>query len=384
MLDPIMLEKTNGWLMKQLNLPKGLKSGPKIVFVDESATKDGKSVAVCGIIVRQQDVSEVREKLRNIQQRVAKAMHEYGYPIVDPVKLLPKDTSRCRTERKRISSGGLPELHATELWNSSDVFQTSRPPPPGQFERHLSWIEEALSLLSEYEIFFRPHFTMDVDHTVKKASKYNTSVYDQLRDRGRLTEDIRKKLAEGILFNPYFGLQMSMLIAIDANAQHWGWTVELIGDKGKETEYLKKLVAAFDRLKTANLLDTFPIPDFMNSDEEPMLQLADLATYIFFKHQTAKSSDWDYEFINPLFERYIAPRILSSLAPNIRGAMTDNRHYAIYRAIQVEITLVHAGLDQKTLQLRKKIADEEISDIVRDLKSGRLHALIPRELIEDH
>lgn len=371
-IHPVVMSKINTWFWSQLSIPKELRAGRKMIFVDESATGDGKSAMIGGIIVQECDVKHIREEIIRIQIDVLQSMREYNYPILDVTQPLPRNNSRCKNERERLISGNLPELHAAELWHSADVFQTSRPPRSGQFEHHLNWIETTLSLLPRFSIFFRPSFVSDVPTSLEKRKMYTTSTYEQLRNIGKLTEDVDKERADTIVFDPYLSLQLTMLIAIDADAQRWGWKVKLFADKGKKTEILKKLVASFGSLKSAGLLDTFPVPDFKDSHDKPMLQLADLATYIYFRFQTMNKGHRHYQYIKYLYEKYIAPRVLGNLAPNVNGVIINPRHYAIYKAIEIEITLVHSGIDQRTLRYRKQLAIEQIAELINQLKSGRL------------
>lgn len=82
------------------------------------------------VIVPDRHRYTLERRLMDLRCRLLREMQQHRYPILNAAEAGKDKTSRQRTERARLAAGGLPELHAAELWSGDQVFWMERDGTP--------------------------------------------------------------------------------------------------------------------------------------------------------------------------------------------------------------------------------------------------------------
>lgn len=356
------------------------KPGSRDVFIDESASQDGNRVFLGALIVDANFTDYIKQHINSLREEIKKDLFEFEYPLLatmPPRKL----ESREKNDRKRIMEGGLPEIHAVAVWNGTGVYSSNDLDDSIWFDRHFTWIEKALSVLSPTGTYFAPFQIRDVAASTEYIRRHETSWYDRLKGFGSMPEYIKRERVDEVIYEPYTRLLMEMLLALDGLSERYDWKLNIECDKGKPNSKVRTL-KAFDIVKRYGLLGRFSIPEFKSSDSEPLLQLADLVTYIHFKKYTTDRLHPQYNKISHLYSMYIEPRIFVSRVENIGRAMTDARQYAIQTAVTIELLMVHSpGVHSRHDKERRRVAEMHIKGVMDELQRGVLKAIVPKEVL---
>ncbi|MFC5849485.1 DUF3800 domain-containing protein [Deinococcus petrolearius] len=247
------------------------------IYIDESEMEG--NILLGAILVPDRHRYALERRLNDLRRRMLREMQILGYPILDSAQAALDRTSRQRTERVRLSAGGLPEIHAAELWAGDQVFWQQRDGTDALFHRHLQWLRAALDLMDGFGITYHTNSLTAVQERGKLTDREG-DVFARLQPV--LTKDISAKKFRKLQDDPFVRMLFGLMQALEQQGRGEGWTYQLVCDRGKKNEMFKTF-ETFETLKQhgrwRNLIST----DFQDSSENALLQLCDAVTYVHAK-----------------------------------------------------------------------------------------------------
>ena len=307
------------------------------------------------VIVPDRHRYTLERRLMDLRRRLLREMQQHRYPILNAAEAGKDKTSRQRTERARLAAGGLPELHAAELWSGDQVFWMERDGTPALLERHRKWLRQVLSLVNEFEVTYRRN-VLTVENQQRITTNPEVSIHDRIRPW--LTPDISPVKVQKLQTDPYVRLFFGLVQSIEAVAQAEQWNYRIVCDRGKQNEMFNAF-QTFDLLKTKGRWQRLESIEFQHSHENALIQLCDVVTYIDTKATYLAQGHKDKGPANQLRKRYFARARRHTPAP--QGAIDEHGFfvlpgmaYAELMAMLTEMALLHCGGRVATLPERRK------------------------------
>ncbi|WP_344870160.1 DUF3800 domain-containing protein, partial [Deinococcus aetherius] len=270
------------------------------VYIDESEMLG--DIALGAVVVPDRHRYTVERRLSDLRRRVLREMRTLGYPILDPALAAADRTSRQRTERARLAAGGLPELHAAELWTGDEVFWMERDGTERLFERHLKWLRAALALVGEFDITYRINYLSAEAQALHQSGAPETDLYAYLGSF--LTRDVSPKRLRQLQNDVFVRLLFALMQDLDLESQQGGWRCAVTCDRGKRNEIFKSF-QTFETLKKYGYWKNMTAPDFQESHENPLIQLADIVTYVHTKANALPEGHRHKEVAVRMYLRYL-------------------------------------------------------------------------------
>lgn len=326
------------------------------IYIDESELN---GIRILGaIVVPDKHRYMAERRLTDLRKRMLGSMQKHGYPILNPAEAQNDKYSRQKTERARLAAGGLPEIHAAELWSSDMVFWMSRDGTPALRDRHQKWLRETLSVFASLQMTYYRNVLMP--GTFKRMEENEPEVFDVIQPY--LTQDIRRDKVKTLQKDPYVRLLFGLMQSLDAVAKENGWEYNIVCDRGKKNEMFK-IFETFYLLKKFGSWQGLQGIDFKESHEVSLIQLCDVVTYIDTKAGCLEEGHRDKAAAMALQKRYIAP-FSRPIPRQILGLSRDgffrypSPGYTELMAMLTEMALLHCGGMNKTLPERRRRLQE--------------------------
>lgn len=355
------------------------KPGERSIFIDESVSGDGNKIVLGAIIVPSEYRVGLIEHIDSIRTDMLFKLRELQYSILreEPGRKL---SSGEKSERRRLLNNELPEIHATELWSGAGVYHIEKTTDQGWFSRHVEWIERTISVLPRTGIYFVPFQIKDLKENTQFVKNNETSWFDLLKSYNGIPDYIKRNNVDKVIYEPFTRLLMDMLLTFDDLAERYDWALDIICDEGKPNSILRVL-KAFNIIRSHGILGRFSVPRFESSDTEPLLQLADVVTYLHYKKLTTHRGHANYELINRLYSAYVEPRVFISRPKNNNSVMTDPRQYAVQISVLFELLITYSpGVHGRHLKERRLIAENYVNGVMDELKRGVLRPIVPKRI----
>ena len=170
------------------------------IYIDESELNG--NIVMGAIAVPEKHRYALERRLTDLRKRMLREMRLHDYPILKPAVPGIKQSSHQKTERARLAAGGLPEIHAAELWSSTEVFWKERDGTDLLLKRHRTWIKQALALVNEFDVTYRRN-VLTVEAQRQLETSPEVSIFEILRPW--LTRDISEKNVRQLQIDPYVG-----------------------------------------------------------------------------------------------------------------------------------------------------------------------------------
>lgn len=323
------------------------------IYIDESEING--NIILGAIAVPDKHRYMLERRLNDLRRRILREMKRHDYPILNPAEADNDRSSRRRTERVRLAAGGLPEIHAAELWSSIEVFWKERDGTPVLFERHIGWLKEALALVREFDVTYHINpFTAEAQ--AKSKERGELSIYDFLS--AALTSDISKKKVQELQNDYYVRMLFSFMQSLEVMAKSEGRRHYFTCDKGKRNEMFVAF-ETFETLKRFGSWERLEKIEFQHSHDNPLIQLADVVTYVESKVQFLPEGHKDKLLASQLRHKYLkrAKRFnpMPEGMPDTYGPFTHRSvAYAEVVAMLTEMAFLHCGGMARTLPERKR------------------------------
>lgn len=285
-----------------------------------------------------------------------KAMRQQDYPILIPSRSPDDRTSRQRTERVRLAAGGLPEIHAAELWTGGEVFWKERDGTSVLFDRHLKWLKEALELIEEFEVAYHLN-SLNIDSQNRIKNLPEAEMYATLKPF--LTKDISIRKLSSLQKDPFVRLLFGFMQSLERYYAKSQKSYTVICDKGKKNEMFKGF-ETFNTLKKYGSWRMMTGISFEDSHDNPLIQLSDVITYIEAKVLWLDDNHKDRVLFEHLKRKYLNRASRPTLIP-FNEPIDENGFllrpsilYAELMMMFTEMALLHCGGTNSSLPERKK------------------------------
>lgn len=326
------------------------------IYIDESEING--TIVLGAIIVPEKHIYTLDRRLTDLRRQMLREMQRHNYPILNPALAHEDKYSRQKTERIRLAAGGLPEIHAAELWSSDIVFWKERDGTPVLMERHRNWLNKALALIEEFGIqYHRNVLRPEVQVALEGAEN---DIYNTIKPY--LTKDIQKDKVSKLQKDPYIRLLFGLIQGLDRVAEENKFSYKVICDSGKKNEMFKTF-ETFTLLKQYGSWQRLDNIDFQDSHSNTLIQLCDVVTYFDTKADYLEDGHRDKGPAKVLRNKYF--RRAWRRTPRPEGPTTEDGFflfpslaYAELMAMFTEMALLHSGGQQKTLPERRRRLQE--------------------------
>jgi hypothetical protein len=324
------------------------------IYIDESEING--NILIGAIVVPDKYKYSLSRKLNLIRRRMLKVMRQQDYPILISSRSPDDRTSRQRTERVRLAGGGLPEIHAAELWTGDEVFWKERDGTGILFNRHLKWLKEALGLIEEFEVTYHLN-SLNVDSQNRIKNLPEAEMHAALGPF--LTKDISIKKLSSLQKDPFVRLLFGFMQSLERYYAKNQKTYTVICDKGKKNEMFKGF-ETFSTLKKYGSWQMMTSIGFEDSHDNPLIQLSDVVTYIEAKALWLDDNHKDKNLFEQLKRKYLNKASRPTLVP-FNEPMDENGFllrpsilYAELMMMFTEMALLHCGGTNSSLPERKE------------------------------
>lgn len=323
------------------------------IYIDESEIEG--NIILGAIVVPSKRTYAAERRITDLRKRVLREMQLHDYPILRPPEEGQKQKSRLKTERARLAAGGLPEIHAAELWSGDVVFWKKRDGTDILIKRHRKWLEQCLALVTEFDVTYRRN-VLTVAAQERLKTHPEVSIYQTLRPW--LTADIREVQVLQLQNDPYIRLLFGLLQGIEQVARAEQWQYTIICDKGKKNEIFK-VFDTFTLLKRHGSWQNLQGIDFQDSHDNGLLQLCDVATYVDAKADYLPERHNDLLPLKRVWTKYLKKAWRHTPAPTALATpegffRVPSMAYAELMAMLTEMALLHSGGLSRTLPLRRQ------------------------------
>ena len=263
-------------------------------------------------------------------------------------------TSRQRTERVRLSAGGLPEVHAAELWSGDEVFWMERDGTPRLRDRHMGWLRATLQLVETFEVTYSLNaLPLERQRALADRPEDDLSVVLE----SWLTRDISRKKVRALQGDPFVRTLFGLMQGLERAALQKGQRYHLTVDRGKKNEMFRSF-DTFSTLKSHGSWNRLESIRFEHSHEDVLVQLADVVTYVEAKATWRGPGHPDGVQAARLRNRYLhrAYRPLPPVEGNTRQDgffALPSRAYTELMAMLTEMALLHCGGSPASLPERR-------------------------------
>lgn len=321
------------------------------VFVDESEFAADELVMLGALLVPEDVLPKLERDLTKLRETIGRKMRREKYTAYVGSDADLK-RQRCRPEAARLRAGGLPEIHAKEMWNSSGSYHCKR--TPDLIPRRNEWLFRVARILNKYPVLFVTRsFQGKFRSFDNSAEKELIAVLEEV-----ITPDISRKDVDDLIHDIHFAITFELFIYLDSLNEVGVDICSVTCDKGKRTELFGKF-EGFERAREYGYWQNFPNPKFEDSHESAGVQLADFLTYftgkIFYAEDTT-AIEWEvYSRIGQKHQRFIT----SSGEAATNAAVTPPRRIAaLMTAMQIEAILLHCGGLATSRPQRRETAEQ--------------------------
>ncbi len=177
---------------------------------------------------------------------------------------------------EKLQGDTLPEIHAEWLIQSQKYYRWQGSPINDYWREHLEWLTEAMRIIRHAGpvIFYGAH----INYAQKETERLKAE--GLWEDQGTIDHFGREAYEDVIRFllNPYArGLALS-IAALEHHFRRTGSTYEIICD---DYDYCKGFATleVFSKLAEHQLVQAGSAPVFLSSEEQQLIQMADVAAY---------------------------------------------------------------------------------------------------------
>lgn len=341
-------------------------------FIDESANEDASIIFFGAVTVPSKNIYFVRRDLNKIRRKISNIMEREDYPIFGEFSPSWIKGSGIKSEWSNIKNGNYIEIHGAHIWGRSGAFTPPNRNNSDVYSKHLSWIEEILKLIPKYGITFRSVHSSTIKRTTALMRDIpNANMYTKYSHL--LHKSVTKVKAESMQSDPFILLFIEMLATLDVDSDKTSTKLDIIVDKGKRNEVFRKFYI-YEKLRQNGLLTRLSDPDFLHSHDEPILQLADVATILArYYYGTPENHPYKQD-AKRLFKRYLTPALLPWL---VLGTPRGNHLLgALGHVLRCEVLFLHSGGIQSTLEDRRHQLDVAVESYLSRYPEG-VQFLVP-------
>lgn len=310
------------------------------IYVDESEISG--NLMLGAVLVPDKHRYAADRHLTTLRRKMLRVMQVERYPILDPERAGQDRTSRQRTERARLAAGGLPEIHAAELWSSDEVFWKERDGTPQLRDRHLGWLREALEVVARFELTYTAN-TLSVERQAAMVARPEADLVSMVEPL--LTKDISRKKVRELQKDPFVRMLFGLMQGLERFAQQDRSPYSLTVDRGKKNEMFRTF-ETFSTLKQHGSWQWLQGIDFQHSHDSALVQLADVVTYVRAKALWLPTEHKDKPLATHLWQRYLRQRQrpLPEMTSTTEGFFPrPSLAYAELVAMLTEMALLYCG-----------------------------------------
>lgn len=191
----------------------------------------------------------------------------------DLLKILP-----YLRDNEKFKRNPLIEIHAVDLYQSGGIYRLANEAEPGFWIKQHEWLRRCLEIGAGYGVEFVTHAM------VSKENRSQVELYTKFAEK--VTEQVRyksvKDKAKKTFQNPYLtGLPVTMY--------HIDWYLKQINGQGQLFCHTKDDAKSFSTMQSYESaqrrghFDNLSLPVFKTCKQEPMIQIADAAGYVFLQ-----------------------------------------------------------------------------------------------------
>ncbi|MDV6376451.1 DUF3800 domain-containing protein [Deinococcus arenicola] len=341
-------------------MPYGPIEADRLVAIDEFEKDD---LFVLGHLVFSKKQAEMAvKKWRKLQTEIKEALlrrEAYVHP--------------------KLEGDQLPEIHAEWLVQSGKYYRWQKSADQTYWRQHFIWLEEAMRIIRHCSP--TTHYGFKYNHREREKARLKKSeIYentDFIADFGNSAHDN----LVSVLLNPYPISFCSSLVGLQKMFQERNQTFEIICDNRDECKGFSSLTV-YEELQRHKLIASAVAPQFLSSEEEPLIQMADVVSYaagqyIWLLRKREENPNFvPNEKVTRViqgFKRYLAPLDGEGRPwrPH-RGAEVDALSTPIFleivaRAIGGSNQLADALLESRDQRIQNLIRSQNESEPIRRL-----------------
>ncbi|AWN24045.1 hypothetical protein DKM44_13030 [Deinococcus irradiatisoli] len=320
------------------------------VFIDESEDQANLYTVLGAILVPEHLLPQLEREMNKLRASLGRTMRRKKYPIYFAEESRLKKSAR--SEARRIRAGGLPEIHAKDIWDSSNVFQCER--SVEALERRNEWLYKISELFIKFDIIFMSN---------KFEGKYRSFVTPRYEATFEaflpfLTKDQSKEKIKSLLEDVHYSITFELFLRLDTLSELDMKIASVTCDKGRRSELFGRFLG-FDRARKYGYWQNFPTPIFVDSFSSNGIQIADFATYFMMK--TAYLEDPGH-YASKIYERVQLRhqdfKTSLATATQFSSGRPLPKHRALLSAMITESILLHCGGLKNTEPLREAKVEE--------------------------
>ncbi|QLG11036.1 DUF3800 domain-containing protein [Deinococcus sp. D7000] len=308
------------------------------VFVDESEAHDDKLLVLGAVLIREDHLAGINRDMNALRETIGRKMRREKYPVYfgDPHSF---KRSPMRTEAVRLRAGGLPEIHAKDMWQSQHAYECPR--SPESLARRNEWIHRVTRIFQNHQVLFIARNFQGKFRTF--AGTKAEHFFDVFGDH--LTPDQSRKEVEKLLEDVHFAITFELFIYLNSLMEVGIEICSVTCDRGKRSELFGKF-DGFDRAREYDYWQNFPNPIFEDSFDSNGLQLADFMVYFYTKtfyghhHNPPRP---ERQVISRISHCLITPVTSTGAATRDASGVPTERESRLMVAMQVEAALLHCG-----------------------------------------
>jgi hypothetical protein len=314
------------------------------VFIDETSDQHNQ-FGLVAILIEPEQETQLGVAWQQLRTRIREVLRE-SYPKWQAYEAKRPDT--------------LPEIHATDMYQSAGYFRNTTHPDPLFWQQHSTWLSEAFALQGQFDlpiIGLLGEATRDIsegsftDALLKAWSATPTHQY------------ILKKLEKltWLEARAYTWALPTMLFHLEAELTHRNLVADIICDEGNEERgfRLSELLKTFQE---SGVFQRIRKVLFRSSETEVGLQIADIHAYAMIRTQglqkgfvTRKITDqWLEQMVNDFTDKQ---------CQLVASKPLDTRQRGLARMLSIEYIIRHSGLPTEVIQSALEVYQKVLDDI---------------------
>ncbi|MFB9994112.1 DUF3800 domain-containing protein [Deinococcus oregonensis] len=328
-----------------------VKSKNVAVFFDESSDSDGTMHGIGGLVVPMTSLASLEIQLHKLRKKMRLFLYNNHYTNLFSPEFANGAT---RKEAASVRLGGLPKIHATDLWGTKNLFKTSYE----NFGTHVRWMKKLVKLLQQHNCHFFTRIIIDpeiskMSHIVNRAYFIESNVHKHF---GINFETFEKRF----LKQSNFGLTVESMYLLEKFLDKDTKIHRIVGDGGNPSQQL----AISSVVKVAyeqGIIRNYPIPEFPSSVSENLLQAVDVCLFFFMRdfwrrHDDPKTSI-HLDIRNEVMKIWTPVSVVPSMTRHqtVGREAPDLNKFIL--AILWEMLLLHSGGSPSSVPERKLLAD---------------------------